>query len=512
MKVLRLILGDQLNEHHSWFKEIDPAVTYLMVEARSETDYARHHIQKVVAFFLAMRSFAENLRSAGHKVVYFPLDAPENKGSISRVILYQLEKDAFDRFEYLLPDEYRLDSALKELCEKLEMPTAAFDTEHFLIERSGVEALFEGKRQYLMETFYRAMRRKYQVLMEADETTPLGGRWNFDQENRKNFPAKHPLPEQCYFKRDVSAMVDLVKKEGVETIGTIDPEQFIWPVSREEGLQLLDHFCRHLLPEFGTYQDAMTERDRLLFHSRLSFLMNVKLLHPLEVVNGVVAYWEEHQEEIELPQVEGFVRQIIGWREFMRGIYWAKMPDYAEMNFFDHQEALPAWYWTGKTRMNCLSHAIGQSLELAYAHHIQRLMVTGNFALLLGVHPDAVDAWYLGIYIDAIQWVEITNTRGMSQFADGGIVGTKPYVSSANYIHKMSDYCKNCSYNRKKKYGEGACPFNSLYWDFIQRHEERLAKNPRMAMMYRTWNKMDDETKEGLLRQAEIYKKQADQL
>jgi len=247
----------------------------------------------------------------------------------------------------------------------------------------------------------------------------------------------------------------------------------------------------------------MTTWDPYLFHSRLSFSMNSKMLSPLEVVERVEKFWYENQDEIAISQVEGFIRQIIGWREYMRGVYWAKMPEFAELNFFGHERELPKWFWTGKTKMKCLSHSIGQSLEYAYAHHIQRLMVIGNFALLAGIHPDELDQWYLGIYIDAIEWVEITNTRGMSQFADGGIVGTKPYVSSANYIKKMGNYCEHCAYSQKEKLGEKACPFNSLYWHFHDRNREKLEKNPRIGMVYRTWDKMKNKAE--ILDQAEKY-------
>jgi len=257
------------------------------------------------------------------------------------------------------------------------------------------------------------------------------------------------------------------------------------------------------LIHFGQYQDAMTTWDPFLFHSRLSFSLNTKMISPLEVVRKVETYWESHQDEVSISQVEGFVRQIIGWREYMRGIYWAKMPEFAELNFFGHERPLPSWYWTGNTKMNCLSKSISQSLEHAYAHHIQRLMVTGNFALLAGIDPAALDEWYLGIYIDAIEWVEITNTRGMSQFADGGIVGTKPYVSSANYIQKMSNYCGQCAYDAKKKTGHGACPFNSLYWNFYEVNRSKLQKNPRIGMAYRTLDKMSN--KKELLAQAAEY-------
>ena len=277
-------------------------------------------------------------------------------------------------------------------------------------------------------------------------------------------------------------------------------------------MDLLDFFVRHCLPHFGTFQDAMTPEFWSLYHSRLSFSINTKMLSPLEVVEAAITHWKSHPDKIDIAQIEGFVRQIIGWREYMRGIYWAKMPEFAAMNFFNHQRKLPQWFWTGDTKMHCLKHSIKQSLQFAYAHHIQRLMVTGNFALLAGIHPDEVDQWYLGIYIDAIEWVEITNTRGMSQFADGGIVGTKPYVSSANYMDKMSHYCGNCYYNKKEKMGAKACPFNSLYWHFYDRHEDLLSKNPRIGMAYRNLARMDGEKKAAILETAERYLENIEEL
>jgi deoxyribodipyrimidine photolyase-related protein len=275
---------------------------------------------------------------------------------------------------------------------------------------------------------------------------------------------------------------------------------------------VLDTFIKERLVLFGTYQDAMTGRDAFLFHARISFALNAKIISPQEVVQSVTAYYRANSDSIGINQVEGFVRQVIGWREFMRGIYWAKMPEFAALNKLEHEADLPAWYWTGETKMKCLAHSIGQSLTHAYAHHIQRLMVTGNFALLLGVDPDEVDAWYLGIYIDAIEWVEITNTRGMSQFADGGIVGTKPYMASANYINKMSDYCGDCHYDRKLRHGVKACPFNSLYWAFVDRHRERLARNGRIGQMVRLWDRMEADEREATLAQAAFYTENADSL
>lgn len=500
-KTLRLVLGDQLNSQHSWFAAPNPSVTYLMLEMRQETDYVTHHIQKVVGFFLSMRQFAQELQEQGHQFIYLTLDDPQNQQSLPAQIQTLVRKEDFTRFEYLLPDEYRLDQQLKACFADLGIPFQAFDTEHFLSDREFLANFFKGKKTFLMESFYREMRRKYEVLMEGNQ--PLTGQWNYDQDNRQALKDKSLILSPRLHPKQVGPIVDMLDRCGVSTIGTLDREAFVWPTSRKESLELLDHFCEHLLVHFGSYQDALTTWDPYLFHSRLSFSLNCKLISPLEVVQTVEAYWSRHQDQIGIAQVEGFIRQILGWREYMRGIYWSKMPEFAQLNFFGHERKLPDWFWTGNTKMNCLSQSITQSLDLAYAHHIQRLMVTGNFSLLAGIHPDEVDRWYLGIYIDAIEWVEITNTRGMSQFADGGIVGTKPYVSSANYIKKQGNYCGTCAYQADKKTGEGSCPFNSLYWHFHARNRELLEKNPRIGMVYRTWDKMGNQ--QAILAQAEAY-------
>ena len=508
-KILRLVLGDQLNESHSWFKESDKQVTYVMMEIRQETDYVAHHIQKVAAFFAAMRSFAERLRELGHRVTYLTLDDPTNQQSIAANIANLLHQKKITQFEYLLPDEHRLDLQLKQLAEKLPVPVQIADTDHFLTKRSELKDFFAGKKRYLMESFYRWMRKRYDILM--DKGKPVGEKWNYDQKNRQAYTNRVPIPTPLFFANDVSDIVKKLRKHGVATIGDIQAAQLIWPISRVQSLEMLKNFVDDFLPNFGTFQDAMVDSNWYLFHSRLSFAMNTKMLHPLEVIDAAIEAWQQ-RPAIKIQQIEGFVRQILGWREYMRGIYWALMPDLAEMNHFDHTAELPDFYWTGNTRMRCLMAAIGQSLKQAYAHHIQRLMITGNFALLAGIHPRAVDEWYLGIYIDAIQWVELPNTRAMSQFADGGLVATKPYVSSAKYIHTMSDYCNSCKYNWKQRHGDGACPFNSLYWHFFNRHRQRLGKNPRVAMMYRVWDRMDSQEKKKIINQAEIYLKDINSL
>ena len=504
-KILRLVLGDQLHENHSWFKKVDRDVTYLIMEIRQETDYVKHHIQKVAAFFAAMRAFEERLRQLGHRAVYLKLDDRENRQTIEKNVIDLISRKNFTRFEYLLPDEYRLDVQLRRLDKELPVPVVAVDTEHFLTERHELEHFFKGKKRYLMESFYRRMRKRHGIMM--DGARPAGGKWNYDQKNRQAYDHKIPIPQPLMFNNDVVAICRTVRRSGVKTIGQVEPESLIWPINRDQSLDLLKAFVKDGLPAFGTYQDAMTVANWHLFHARLSFALNSKMLHPLEVIEAAIHTWEDKKSKIAIQQIEGFVRQVLGWREFMRGVYWAQMPGLDDMNFFKHTADLPDCYWTGETRMACMRAAVGQSLEHAYAHHIQRLMVTGNFALLAGVHPDAVDQWYLGVYIDAVQWVELPNTRAMSQFADGGLVATKPYISSANYIHKMSDYCDLCAYDWKKRHGHMACPFNSLYWAFFERHRQRLLKNPRVGMMYRVWDRIEEKEKKQILKQAEEYRK-----
>ncbi|TAE50017.1 MAG: cryptochrome/photolyase family protein, partial [Cytophagales bacterium] len=479
-------------------------ITYCCMEVIPETEYVTHHIQKIIGFFLAMRQFASELSEKGHQIIYIRLDDDNNQQSFEKNIIQIIENQSFQCFEYLQPDEYRIDQILKDITTKINIDCQVYATEHFLTERFELQKMFEGKKTFLMENFYRKIRQKFDILMDGKE--PLTGKWNYDQDNRRNYDGKYPIPTIKLPENDATNIVAMLEKMAIKTIGTIsNPSKFGWCISRKQALDYLDFFVQKCLIYFGSYEDAMVESEPFLFHSRLSFALNIKLLSPLEVVKKAIDYWKENQNTISYPQIEGFVRQIIGWREYMRGIYWAKMPEFSALNFFDHQQKLPSWFWTAKTNMNCLKQAIGQSLNLAYAHHIQRLMITGNFMLLTGTAPDEVDQWYLGIYIDAIEWVEITNTRGMSQFADGGIVGTKPYTCSANYIDKMSNYCKNCQYDKKKKYGHNACPFNSLYWNFYHQNKEKLINNPRIGMMYQTWKKILPDEQQKIIAQAQYY-------
>jgi deoxyribodipyrimidine photolyase-related protein len=491
MKKLRLLLGDQLNSQHSWFNEVDDNAIYVMAEMRQETDYVKHHIQKVVAFFLSMRNYAADLQAKGHEVIYFKISDENNVHDLEKIISKCIEEHQITQFEYQLPDEFRLDEQLKQICTNLKIDTKVFDTEHFYTSRTELTEFFEGKKLLLMENFYRMMRKKHHILMQGSQ--PEGNQWNYDKDNRLKYKGQVPVPNAIVFQKNIEELITEIEKAKVTTFGKINVSSFNWPTSRKECLEQLDFFCTDLLKYFGDYEDASHTDEKFLFHSRLSFAMNSKMLSPKEVNDKIVAYYYENKDDITISQVEGFVRQILGWREYVRGIYWKEMPNYGKMNALENYNKLPDFYWTGKTKMTCMQKAISQSLEEAYAHHIQRLMIIGNFSLLTQMHPDEVDAWYLGVYIDAIEWVELPNTRGMSQYADGGILATKPYVSSGSYINKMSNYCTNCHYNVKDKFGDKACPFNSLYWNFLDDKREHFAKNQRMSMMLALLNKMQPE-------------------
>jgi len=503
MKVGRIILGDQLHSLHSWFSSKEPDVTYIMMELRSETDYVKHHIQKIVAFFLSMRYFSKQLKKEGYNIIYLNLDDPNNLQSFTENIHRLALQHAFDKIEYQEPDEYRLKTEFEALSAELKIPCEEVSSEHFLTQRFEVESFFKEKKKWLMENFYRHMRTKYSILMSG--TKPLGEKWNFDHDNRKKIPKNFRIPEALCFQHSAKEIIALIEAQNIETMGSMDGEVSTWPINRKESLDLLQYFCQYLLPSFGQYQDAMAEGQGTLFHSRISFSLNSKMLSPFEVIQAVEAEYHADSERVNLAQAEGFIRQILGWREYIRGVYWAKMPAYSTENYFNNQRSLPSWFWTGKTEMNCLKKSILQSLDTAYAHHIQRLMIIGNFALLAGIKPQEVHEWYLGIYIDAIEWVEMPNTLGMSQFSDGGFLATKPYVSSANYIQKMSNYCDGCQYSPKIKTGPKACPFNSLYWAFFIKNRDLLEGNPRIGMAYRNIDRMDPDLKLAHQDQAEEY-------
>ncbi|MCG2585054.1 cryptochrome/photolyase family protein [Massilia sp. TS11] len=507
-RTLRLILGDQLSLRHSWFQHRHADVVYLMMEVRQETDYVLHHAQKILAIFAAMRQFAAELEATGHRVHYLRIGDADNTQSLTANLEAALARFGASECEYQMPDEWRLEQQLAAW-RPPGVRVRMVGSEHFYTAPDEAAGIFAGRQRWLMEHFYRTLRVRHQVLMEADGQ-PVGGKWNYDHDNRKPWKGDPPEPPDRRPCHDRGALWEEITAAGVQSFGNPQAGALRWPASRAEALQQLAHFIARALPHFGDFQDAMSSRARRLFHSQLSFALNVKLLDPREVVQAAQAAWEAGQAPV--AAVEGFIRQILGWREYVRGVYWARMPAYAEHNVLRHALPLPRWFWTGQTGMRCLAQAIGDSLEEAHAHHIQRLMVIGNFALLAGLDPQAVHRWYLGVYIDAFEWVELPNTLGMSQFADGGLLATKPYVSSAAYIDRMSDYCQGCRYDKKRKTGHGACPFNALYWDFFARHQDQLGDNPRIGMVYPQLRKMDPEALAALRQQAALWREKLDDL
>lgn len=482
---LILILGDQLSHNISSLSAADKkGDVVLMAEVSAEATYVPHHKKKLAFVFSAMRHFAQSLREEGWTVDYRCLDDPLNKGSLVKEVEAALKQRQLAKVFLTEPAEYRLVQAFKAVTFPIEIvPDDRFITTH-----QEFREWAHGRKQLRMEYFYREVRRKTGLLMNDDK--PEGGQWNYDSENRK--PAKGdlfmPSPKKVGPDEITQEVLALVEREYPSNFGSLS--DFWFAVTRSDALDALDHFVENALGGFGDYQDAMLQGEPFLYHSVIAQYINIGLLHPIEVCRRVERAFYEGKAP--LNAVEGFIRQIIGWREYVRGIYWMNMPDYIENNYLHAKRDLPAFYWSAKTDMACMRAAIEQTRDHAYAHHIQRLMVTGNFAMLAGIDPYQVHEWYLAVYADAYEWVEAPNVIGMSQFADGGVLGSKPYAASGNYINKMSDYCSGCRYDVKQKTGSNSCPFNALYWDFLVRNADKLRGNPRLSHAYRTWDKMDD--------------------
>ena len=484
---LRLVLGDQLSEGLSSLSDLElQADVVLMAEVIEEVTYVKHHKRKVAFLFSAMRHFAETLRAGGVTVDYVRLDDPENSGSFSGEVARAASRHQVDRLVVTEPGEHRVLQAMRDWQSELGIPVEIRGDDRFLCPPEIFADWAEGRKQLRMDFFYREMRRRHDVLMENGE--PVGGKWNYDADNREPPDLSLVVPKPLNFLTDqiTSDVLALVEERCADHFG--DLADFGFAVTRAQALEVLDHFIVERLPLFGTYQDAMIEDEPWMYHSHIGFYLNAGLILPIEAVRAAEAAWATGHAP--LNAVEGFIRQILGWREFIRGIYWLKMPDYASMNFLEAGRDLPSFYWTGATEMNCMRQSIDQTRRYAYAHHIQRLMVLGNFALLAGLDPRQVNEWYLVVYADAYEWVELPNVSGMVLFADGGYLASKPYAAGGAYISRMSNYCANCSYRVAKKTGEGACPFNYLYWDFLIRNRERLGGNARLGMMYKSLDRM----------------------
>jgi deoxyribodipyrimidine photolyase-related protein len=489
MGALRLVLGDQLNRRISSLTDLDPERdTVLMVEVADEATYVRHHKQKIAFLFSAMRHFAAELAGESVDVVYVRLDDPGNTGSFTGELVRAAARIQPDRVVVTEPGEWRVREMMRAWPERLGLPVEIRDDNRFLCSRAEFARFADGLSSYRMETFYREMRKKTGLLM--DGSAPAGGRWNFDRENRKPLPRGATPPQPPRFDPDdiTREVLDLVARRFTEHFGQLDT--FHWAVTRADALRALRHFIDHRLASYGDFQDAMRQESDFLYHSVLSPYLNAGLLTAEEVTAAAERAYREGLAP--LNAVEGYIRQVIGWREYVRGVYWLRMPDYAATNALDAHTKLPWFYWSGETGMNCLADAIRSTAEHAWAHHIQRLMVTGNFALIAGIEPAELEEWYLVVYADAYEWVELPNVHGMILYADGGVLGSKPYAASGAYINRMSDYCGRCRYDVRQRTGPDACPFNYLYWDFVMRHAERLRANPRMRMPLDTLGRMPE--------------------
>ena len=488
--ILIPVLGDQCSGHLASLRDIGRAdAVVLMMEVADETGYVKHHKRKIALIFSAMRHFAEELREAGWTVDYVTLDQPDNSGSFTGEVARAVERHAATRIRIVEPGEWRVLKMIEGWNAAFGLPVDMLIDDRFVCPILAFQTWAQGRRELRMEFFYRDMRRQTGLLMDGDD--PEGGQWNLDHDNRKPPKKGVAYPHPMRFEQDVTTrdVLALVADRFADHFGSLDG--FALPVTRAEARRALDHFVRTALPDFGTYQDAMVTGERFLFHAFLSPALNCGLLSPLEVCEAAATAYRAG--DVPLNSAEGFIRQIIGWREYIRGMYWLEMPQLSDANALGATRPLPDFYWTGETEMLCLQQAVISTRDEAYAHHIERLMVLGNFAMLAGVSPQAISDWFLVVYADAYEWVEHPNVLAMSQFADGGRLGSKPYAAGGAYINRMSDYCGRCRYDVKQKTGEDACPFNALYWDFLARHDRRLRGNHRMGPVYRNWDRMTDE-------------------
>jgi deoxyribodipyrimidine photolyase-related protein len=501
MKTLRFIFSDQLSSSISSLTQIGEADIIFLCEVMEEATYVKHHPKKIAFLFAAMRHFAAELEARGCQVRYVKLDDPSNTQTLNNEIVRAVQNFNIEHIIVTEPSEYRLKMMVQAWPALLAMPIEVRPDNRFLCSVEKFKKWAQGKNQLIMEYFYRDMRKKYQILMEWDGS-PIGGKWNYDKENRKPPVKGLKSPKRIKHKKSVflKDVLKMVKAKFSEHFGNLEP--FYYAMTREQALIELHDFIENILPYFGDYQDVMVKKEAYLYHSLLSSYINSGLLLPLEICQLAEEAYKNHHAP--LNAVEGFIRQILGWREFVRGIYWLKMPQYADLNYLETKAPLPNFYWGAKTHMICVSEAVFHTKIHAYSHHIQRLMVTGNFALIAGLDVKQVQEWYLAVYSDAFEWVEMPNTLGMALFADGGIVGSKPYAASGKYINKMSNFCDTCYYDPNEMVGEKACPFNALYWDFFARNREKLEFKHRLPYVYSTWDKFSDNKKEAIRNKAKM--------
>lgn len=506
MRNLCLILGDQLDRESRIFERFDAEQDCVwMAEVKEESTHVWSHKQRITLFLSAMRHFAEELNAKDTPLEYWSLEDHQHQ-SLADVLEESIQQQKPEKVRVVRQGDYRVLQQLKKVCEAQDTPLEILQDQHFLSTPAEFAKWADGRKQLRMEYWYRELRQRYEVLLE-DDGKPVGGKWNYDQANRKSFGKEAPdnIPKTLTFDIDkiTRDVIELVEKEFSDHPGNLS--NFNWPVTPAQAESALAYFLKNAMPNFGDYQDAMWVAEPFLFHSLLSAAMNLKLLHPLTVIQQAEAAYK--QEAAPLNAVEGFIRQILGWREYVRGLYWLHMPDWQDFNTLQARNKLPDFYWTGDTDMQCMRQSLQQTLEHGYAHHIQRLMVTGLFSMLFGVEPKQIHAWYLAVYVDAVEWVELPNTIGMSQYADGGIMASKPYAASGNYINKMSNYCKHCVYKPTQAVGDDACPMTFMFWDFLDKHQERFEKNPRMGFMLKNLRNKSDDDREQMRKQAEHFRR-----
>ncbi len=504
------ILGDQLSLSNAALLAANPdTTTVVMVEAPGESTVVWNHKARLVLFLSSMRHFAETLRTQGWQVHYTSLDDEGPAALTDRVaaVLSTLNATQLDVVE---PGEYRLQAELEQMAQRLKLQLNVHPDSHFLCSKAEFAKWAEGRKSLRMEFFYREMRRRYKILL-TDQSEPEGGQWNYDAENRSGFPKAGPglIPDPEFFEPDdiTRAVMQTVERLFPDHPGEL--KNFKWPVTRAQALLALNCFIESRLTDFGTYQDAMWTHTPFGWHALLSTSLNLHLISPLEVIAAAEQAYRD--SAVSLASAEGFIRQVLGWREFIRGVYWLDMPAMATDNFFNHQRPLPAWFWNGQTQMACMRETVGQTLQHGYAHHIQRLMVTGNFSLLAQLQPEAVSHWYLAVYVDAVEWVELPNVAGMALFANGGRFTSKPYIASGAYTKRMSNYCKGCRYDPAKRVGADACPVTTLYWNFLDTHEAMLMGNPRTALMAKNIQRLSPEERTAIKSQAQQVLNQLDQ-
>ncbi|MDG6078593.1 cryptochrome/photolyase family protein [Erythrobacter litoralis] len=500
--VLVPILGDQLTRNLASLRgRTKDDTVVLMMEVVEEATYVKHHKQKIVLIFSAMRHFAQELRDAGWTVDYVRLDDEDNAGSFTGEVARAIEEHEPRMLSVVEAGEWRVREDMDQWADKFACEVEILRDDRFLCPQSEFEEWAEDRKNLRMEFFYREMRRKTGLLMDGDK--PEGGDWNYDSENRKPPKEGMSAPERPKFEPDdiTCEVIDLVEDRFADHFGSLDT--FRWPVTSDEAEKAADAFFAERIEKFGPYQDAMVCGEDDLYHSMLSTSINLGLLDPLELCQRAEKSYQEGKAPIN--SVEGFIRQIIGWREYIRCFYWHQMPHLQKANALNAQRGLPEFFWTGETDMACLADCIRSTRDNAHAHHIQRLMVLGNFCLIAGINPREVQDWYLVVYADAYEWVELPNVAAMILYADDGNLASKPYAASGNYINKMSDYCSDCTYSPRKKTGEGACPFNPLYWYFMDRHRDKLEQNPRIGRIYSTWDRMDKDRRQEYLDSAETF-------